>query len=1052
MAYGYIQAFLQFPEAKNGEFWVYLANSVTKAVIYDPVNGNPISQPLSIDSDGVVPQFWAETDVFYDLDVRDYLGAQVDSRNNVSVLGGSSGAVGPQGPQGVQGPAGATGATGATGAAGTNGTNGTDGVDGTDGVSLVSIRVDETTNTGKILYNLSSDPNNWIDAGDIVPAGLGQVKVTGTDSLGFLEEKVVAGTDVSIDNSGTQLTINNTAPETFKTQASQYSTVKDFLNTIIEGTSGITVTTSADFNKIILSGAGIGGSGFTPKGSWVSGTTYNEGDGVWYYDDSVSPVINRYYVATTPTATNPYTDGTGWVIMFSIDQLGDQMVKLDNRDSTTGFLLNKIIAGQGITFTRTVDAGGDFITIDGAPTFSVGVNGTDKTISDLSNVIDVVDGEVIEAVWDGTNVKINHDTYAESGTPITQTATGLPKFDQFGHYKGASDAIEISDVSGLESALSTAGDGTVAVQTGDLKGYLEDKIIVAGAIVKATVGSPSNKLVQLIGTGKVAVSDADEVGFLEDKIIAGDNVLVTVEDEGTTNEKLKVSVDLPELDNDYPIISEYGNPSSVYFASNNSGRAVIKIAGKSAELALNTKRIDNYNKFNTSTGVFAPEKDGYYVMSLKGWVKPTSSTSTNVDVGLGVEVEVSYDGVTWYSQGGSDSCKWFFFNTTNSSYAGYGTPIAFDVVVDMKDNALSGAHRQARIVVQQNSFGAGYNNSFYIVYPQVYFYEIKRPIGIQGPKGDKGDAGAVGPQGPQGIQGDTGPQGPQGPQGPAGTVENLDAIPDVNVAGAITGQVLGFDGTNWVPVAGGGGSDAYTVKVDADDTTPSYLGDKIAAATGSPLTVNVVGDTLVLDAIESDITDPLIQTIGLMNENGTMGFTGNSFSSTYADGEWGTGFGQNTSDAYYRVSTIGRGTINKVKFYVSAYNDVDYGIAPTGNYGAIRIGLFDLNGVCKGQTEWTRGLQTLGTVTLPMTPSPGQNLTLDRNGEYWIGIVARGMQLISYNKAASGFDPGTNELRYAVSIRSSSSGAAWSPNFWNASGGGFIQVKVPCILMASTES
>ena len=129
------------------------------------------------------------------------------------------------------------------------------------------------------------------------------------------------------------------------------------------------------------------------------------------------------------------------------------------------------------------------------------------------------------------------------------------------------------------------------------------------------------------------------------------------------------------------------------------------------------------------------------------------------------------------------------------------------------------------------------------------------------------------------------------------------------------------------------------MKVDANDANPGYLSDKIAVATGSPLTVNVVGDTLILDAIESDITDPLIQTIGLMNENGTMGFTGNAYSSNYADGEWATGFGQNTSDAYYRVSTIAHGTINKVKFFVNAYNDVDYGISPTGNYGAIRLGL-----------------------------------------------------------------------------------------------------------------
>lgn len=1031
MSRGYLQIVQLNSDCKNGKVYVYLAGGTVLAEIYDPVSGDEISNPVNIDSQGYVQAFHVTTETLYDIKAVDFLGATKLTRQNVSVVGGGTGSPGPQGIHGVKGDKGDKGDTGATGQNGIDGTDGVDGTDGEDGVSLVSIRVDETSTTGRVIYNKSDAPSNWIIAGDIMPNGIGQIKIDETDSLGYLGAKLEAGDGISIGqpNSSTQLTISNTAPETYRTQASQYATVKDFLNGIIEGTSGVTVTTSADFNKIIISGAGIGGSGFTPRGAWDSITSYYEGDGVWYYDSSVTPVINRYYVATaTNTNVNPYTDGTGWVMMFSIDQLGDQMVKLDNDDSTTGFLLDKIVAGTGITFTRTIDAGGDFITIDGDPVWSIGVNGVDKTIADVSNVLDFVDGEVTEVIWDGSNIRVDHDTYQDSGTAIYQTATGLPKFDQYGHYKGTSDAIEISDVSGLESAISTAGDGTVAIQAGDRKGYIEDKIIVAGAIDKATVGTPSNKYLQLIGTGKVAVSDAGGVGYLENKIIAGDNVFITVEDEGTTNEKLKVSVDLPELDADYPIIAEYGNPSQVGFATNNSGSAVVKIAGKSTEFALNTVRIDNYNKFNTTTGVFAPEKDGYYVMSMKGWVKPTSSTSTNVDVGLGVRVEVSYDGVTWASQGGSDSSKWFFFNTTNNSYTGYGTPIAFDVVVDMKDNIYSGAHKQARIVVQQNSFGAGYNNSFYIVYPQIYFYEIKRPIGLQGPKGD---------------------------QGSPGVVSSLDSIPDVDVASATDGQVLTYDLSTglWVPTTvSGGGSDTYTVKVDTNDTNPSYLSDKIAAAIGSPLTVNVVGDTLILDAIERDITDPLIQTIELMHENGTMGFTGNAYSSVYADGEWGTGFGQNTSDAYYRVSTICRGTINKVNFYVSAYNDVDYGIAPTGNYGAIRIGLFYLNGVCKGQTEWTRGLQTLGTVTLPMTPCHGQNLTLERNGEYWIGIVSRGMQLISYNKAASGFDPMTNALRYSVLIRSSGAGADWSPNFWNTTGGGFIQVKVPCILMVSTES
>lgn len=810
----------------------------------------------------------------------------------------------------------------------------------------------------------------------------GLVKVTLSDSLGYLEDKVTAGADISIVNSGTNLSIINDAPETFKTQASQYSTVKDFLDGVIEGTSGITVSVSANSNKIILSGAGIGGSGFTPRGAWDGVTTYDEGDGVWYYDSGVTPVINRYYVATaTNTNIDPYTDGTGWVMMFSIDQLGDQLVKLDANDSNASFLLDKIVAGAGITFTRTVDAGGDFITIDGAPVWSIGVNGTDKTIADVSNTLDFVDGELIEVVWDGNNIKVNHDTFAESGTVVTQTATGLPKFDEYGHYKGENDAIEISDINGLETALTDVGDGKVSVDNSDMKGYLKNKLIAYGAVELFDVSySPNDKKIQIVGTGKVATDNGDVVDYLENKVIAGDNVTINKVPH-LNGESLEVSVNLPELDDDEPIIAEFGNPSSVYFPSNNSGSYIHRVAGKYTEFPMNTKRIENKagGCFSTMNGVFSPEKEGYYVCAFNAYVHPSTSTSRNQPVYLSCSVEVSYDGTTWVDYGGSDSTRmtYIVFPSTGTSPEGYGKPMTFHMVVHLKDNQYSGKHMMGRIIITQGRFGAGYDNSVYFYYPQFAWYELKKPVGIQGLKGD------------------------------TGTVTALGDIPDVDISGATDGQVLTYDDatSTWIPTTvSGGGADTYTVKVDVNDATPNYLSDKIVAAVNSPLTVNVVGDTLVLDAIESDITDPLIQTIGLMNENGTMGFTGNAYSSVYADGEWATGMGQNTSDAYYRVSTIGRGTINKVKFYVSAYNDVDNGIGP-GNYGAIRIGLFTLDGVCKGATAWTRGLQTLGTNTLTMIPEAGQNLTLDRNGEYWIGIVCRGMQLISYNKVASGFDP-----------------------------------------------
>jgi len=492
MAQGYIQTFLQFPDAKNGSLYVYTANSTNLALVYDPVNGNHISQPLSINSDGYCQQFWVDTENLYDLDVRSYLNQQVETRNNVSVLGGGSGAQGPQGDQGVAGPRGATGPAGSNGADGTDGADGANGADGEDGVSLLSVRVDPESDFGRILYNKSDDENVWYNAGNVLPDGTGKVKTSSGDTAGYLENKIQEGVGIDIVSDTHQLTINNTAPETFKTQASQYSTVKDFLNMIIEGTSGITVSTSADFNKIVLSGAGIGGSGFNPRGEWDIAVTYNEGDGVWYYDDSVSPIINRYYVATaTTTGVNPYTVGTGWVIMFSIDQLGDQMVKLDAADSTTSFLLDKIKAGDGIVFTRTVDAGGDYITVSGQQVFSVTTTNGTYTIDGLSNVIKFRDGVWTNPAYVGTEIALDHKSIAqmEGQTTPMFTATGLPKFDDYGHYMNASDPIEISDVAGLADAIVAAGDGKVKIDDADTKDYLINKLSAGTGINITDVGT-----------------------------------------------------------------------------------------------------------------------------------------------------------------------------------------------------------------------------------------------------------------------------------------------------------------------------------------------------------------------------------------------------------------------------------------------------------------------------------------------------------------------------------------------------------------------------------
>lgn len=1068
MSRGYLQIVQLNTDCKNGKVYVYLAGGTNLAEIYDPVSGDEITNPVNINSLGYCDAFLVDTATLYDIKVVDFLGAPKLTRMNVSVIGGGAGTAGPQGNQGRPGDKGDKGDKGDTGAAGTDGTNGTDGTDGTDGVSLLNIRVDETSSTGRVIYTKSDDPNNWIEAGDIMPAGIGQVKTTGLDTLGYLDEKIeVTGTGLGLSNTNNKITLENTAPETFKTQASQYSTVNAFLNMIIEGTRGITVSTSADFNKIVLSGAGIGGSGFTPRGAWDAAITYNEGDGVWYYDDSVSPIINRYYVATaTTTGVNPYNVGTGWIIMFSIDQLGDQMVKLDADDSTTSFLLDKIKAGDGIVFTRTFAAGGDYITVSGQQVFTVTTTNGSHTINELSHDIKFRDGVWTNPAYIGTEIAIEHKSIAqmEGQTTPMFTATGLPKFDDYGHYMNASDPIEISDVAGLADAIVAAGDGKVKIDGADTKDYLINKLSAGTGINITDAGNTLEISADLAESSafffKSNYNDAGNSGYVAiDQVVFG-NQYIDAPNHKIHNlplGKLLLSTNLKATSNfgnfDYSedcysgttgtqvyIIGE--NNPLVKFGSNQFGtwteyqskstgyssqpfwsgytRRVVEVAGKQlVNLGCNL-----YSKQNGNGGVTLYLKHYNSLGTLK--------TNYPVDEGDWTNLNYQEPSLAQYRQ----LSKSFVIDCEESDYFSVELRVRGDGANNtdimsgsyVKNITLSGAllsgNQYNFPIAQVNTFVTQYSSSGAVKNYYDHKYAFSEYTNESSCKTYLIDM-AVGDY-------------------ITLTYSAGNYVADVQYE--VHGLMCGGGGGG-----GGGGADTYTVKADADDTTPSYLGDKIAAAAGSPISVNVVNDTLILDVIESDITDPLIQTIGLMNENGTMGFTGNAYSSVYADGDWATGFGQNTSDAYYRVSTIGRGTINKVKFFVNAYNDVDYGISPTGNYGAIRIGLFDLNGVCKGQTEWTRGLQTLGTVTLTMTPCDGQNLTLERNGEYWIGIVSRGMQLISYNKAASGFDPMTNALRYSVSIRSSSSGADWSPNFWNTTGGGFIQVKVPCVFMASTD-
>ena len=75
------------------------------------------------------------------------------------------------------------------------------------------------------------------------------------------------------------------------------------------------------------------------------------------------------------------------------------------------------------------------------------------------------------------------------------------------------------------------------------------------------------------------------------------------------------------------------------------------------------------------------------------------------------------------------------------------------------------------------------------------------------------------------------------------TAQSLDWLTNVDTAGVIAGQVLGFNGTNWAPVdAGTGGGGAYLPLAGGTMLGNLSMGDKILHTVASPTAGHHVGD------------------------------------------------------------------------------------------------------------------------------------------------------------------------------------------------------------------
>jgi hypothetical protein len=196
------------------------------------------------------------------------------------------------------------------------------------------------------------------------------------------------------------------------------------------------------------------------------------------------------------------------------------------------------------------------------------------------------------------------------------------------------------------------------------------------------------------------------------------------------------------------------------------------------------------------------------------------------------------------------------------------------------------------------------------------------PQGIQGVKGDKGDKGDTGDTGPQGPIGLTGPQGPEGdsayevavangftgteaqwldslvgPQGPAGSLGTavLNDLYDVVTPSPVDGQILSFDGTNWVGIENYASAVKHEVKagvslakgqavyvssssgtnmiVSKSDNRYEYSSSKTIGLVAQALALNDIGFVVTegllsgLDTSTATIADPV-----WLGENGNLLF------------------------------------------------------------------------------------------------------------------------------------------------------------------------------------